>query len=251
MADTSQERTEQPTAKKLRKSREEGQIPRSREVMSAVLVMSAGFLMQVSGSYIAGKLEGILRYNLSVGRAEAYDLAFMLRHLQSSVLTAGLAVVPFVGILAFAAIVSSGLTGGFLFQTELLQPKFSRMNPAQWISRVLSVRGLVEVGKSILKIVLVISCLLFVLWKRYPLSLSLGNMPVMEAIYQGCDILGWTLLAYGSALLIIAMIDAPYQIWDNKQKLMMTRQEVLDEHKDMEGKPEVKSKIRQLAARDE
>ena len=71
-------------------------------------------------------------------------------------------------------------------------------------------------------------------------------MPVIEAIGEGVDILGWTLMAFGSALMLIAFIDAPYQIWDNKQKLMMTRQEVLDEHKDMEGKPEVKSRIRQL-----
>ncbi|MCL6270135.1 flagellar biosynthesis protein FlhB [Sansalvadorimonas sp. 2012CJ34-2] len=246
MADTSQERTEQPTEKKLRKSREEGQIPRSREVLSAVLIMSAGFLMQLSGPYAAGQLEGILRYNLSFGRNEAYDLAYMFVHLKSSALTAVITVVPFVAILAGAAIASSGLTGGFLFETSLLQPKFNRMNPAQWIGRVFSVKGLVEVGKSMLKIILVIGCLLFVLWKRYPLSLSLGSMPIMQAIYEGCGILGWTLLAYGSALLLIALIDAPYQIWDNKQKLMMTRQEVQDEHKDVEGKPEVKSKIRQL-----
>ena len=246
MADTSQDRTEEPTARKLQKSREQGQIPRSKEVTSAILIVCAGFLLQVLGANIGHTLMGIIRHNLSLSRGEIYDLAFMVQHLKDSGIAAALAVLPIPALLLLAIIASSGLTGGFLFETSLLQPKFSRMNPAQWISRVFSVRGLVELGKSILKVVLVVGCLLIVLWMRYPLSLSLGRMPVTSAIATGVGILGWALMAFGSVLFLIAMIDAPYQIWDNQQKLKMTKQEVRDEHKDMEGKPEVKSRIRQL-----
>ncbi|CAM3718807.1 flagellar biosynthesis protein FlhB [Parendozoicomonas haliclonae] len=246
MADTSQDRTEEPTARKLQKSREQGQIPRSREIGSAVLIVFAGLLLQMYGLNIVDALMGIIRHNLSVDRLALFDTTYMLRHLSDSGIRAVLVVSPIPLALMLLAIGSSGLTGGFLFQTSLLEPKFNRLNPVSWFGRVFSLQGLVELGKSILKVVLVMGCLLVVLWQRYPLSLSLGRMPVNSAMATGVSILGWSLMAFGAVLFVIAAIDAPYQIWQNKQKLKMTKQEIKDEHKDIDGKPEVKGRIRQL-----
>lgn len=241
----SDDRTEDPTQKKIDKSREQGQVPRSKDMGSAVLLIGAGFLLQSFGLTIGEALMDILRYNFTIERAAAFDTGYMLRHLAASGLKALLVVIPIPLILMVVSIITTVLTGGFLFQSSLLMPKFSRLNPMQWFSRLFSMQGLVELIKSILKVLLVIGCMVIVLWQRYPLSLSLGSMSIQGAIATGVSVLSGALVAFGMSLLIIGLIDAPYQIWTNKQKLKMTKQEIKDEYKEMEN-PELKGRIRQV-----
>ncbi len=242
----SDDRTEDPTQKKIDKSREEGQVPRSREMGSAVLLMGAGFILKSYGGVMVDTLIEVLHYNLALERESIFDPEYMLKHLAATGFKAFLMVLPIPLILMMVSIVTNIMTGGFIFQTSLLFPKFSRLNPMQWFSRLFSMQGLVELIKSILKVVLVSGCMVLVLRQHYALSLSLASMPINAAMAAGVSVLGGSLVYFGGALLVIGLIDAPYQIWSNKQKLKMTKQEIKDEYKEMDGKPEVKGRIRQL-----
>jgi flagellar biosynthetic protein FlhB len=136
--------------------------------------------------------------------------------------------------------------GGWLFSSEALQPKFSRMNPLSGLKRMFSVQALVELGKAVGKFLVVLTVAVAVLMANQDDLLSIGHEPLPQAIAHSAQIVGWCSLWMACSLILIAAIDVPFQLWDHKQKLMMTKQEVRDEFKDTEGKPEVKSRIRQL-----
>ena len=246
MTETDQEKTEQPSERRIKKSREQGQIPRSRELTSALLLMAASFILQMAAQPAGNIFKQIITLNLSLDRAAVFDINVMERHLlESFMLIAPLAILVLGGMLIIA-LISQILVGGWVFNASMLQPKFSRMNPGQWLSRVFSKKGAVELLKSILKVLLVTGTLVWLLKHYYPLLIGISRMAFRPALSTGLSVLSIALFAYACTLLLISAIDAPFQIWDNHQKLKMTRQEVKDEHKDIEGRPEVKQKIRQL-----
>ena len=246
MSESDQEKTEQPSDRRIEKSREKGQIPRSRELTSALLLMSASFILQMAATPAGNIFQRIITLNLSLDRAAVFDTQVMNRHLlESFMLIAPIAIMVLGGMLVIA-LISQLLVGGWVFNAHMLQPKFSRMNPGQWFGRVFSKKGAVELLKSILKVLLVIGALIWLLNHYYPLLISTSRMSFRPALSTGLSVLSIALFAYACTLLLISAIDAPFQIWENHQKLKMTRQEVKDEHKDIEGRPEVKQKIRQL-----
>ncbi len=246
MSESSQEKTEQPSARRLKKSREQGQVPRSRELTSALLLLSSSLILSFAAEPAGNSFRNIFVYNLSVTRDALFDPQTMSAHLLAS----GKAIVPLAGLILMgmmlAGIVGQTLVGGWVFNFDSLAPKGSRMNPAQWPKKVFSKRGAVELVKSILKVMLVVGCLIWLLWNNYPQLLNLGRMPLNLAITFGLETLATALFSFAMTLVLISALDAPFQVWDNLQKLKMTRQELKDEQKDIEGRPEVKQKIRQL-----
>ena len=156
------------------------------------------------------------------------------------------AVQPILILLFVISFVAPIALGGFLFSGSLLQPKFSRMNPLSGVKRMFSMKALIELVKALAKFIVILMVALVVLSKDRADLLAIANEPIESAIMHSAQVVGWSALWMSLGLIFIAAVDVPFQLWDNKQKLMMTKQEVRDEYKDSEGKPEVKQRIRQL-----
>ncbi|MCS5563211.1 flagellar biosynthesis protein FlhB [Marinobacter qingdaonensis] len=244
--DNSQEKTEEATPRRLEKAREEGQTARSKELATmAVLMAGAGSLM-IFGASLGGTLEAIMRDSFVLERTAIFDTRHMSVQLIASAKEAAWALAPILVVLLVAAIAGSIGIGGLLFSGKAIAPKFSRMNPIKGLGRMFSARSLVELVKAIAKVGLVMAVAILILNLRTEDLLSIAEEPVVPAMEHVLWTLGWSFFLLSCATIVIALIDVPFQIYDHQKKLRMTKQEVKDEFKDTEGKPEVKGKIRQL-----
>lgn len=244
--DNSQEKTEEPTPKRLEKSRDEGQIARSKELnTSAVLIAGSGALI-VFGADLAESMMNVMKYTFTFDRAIIESDNMMFAYLGRSFFEAGLGLFPIFIVLLIASLVGPIGLGGWLFSAKALAPKLSRLNPLEGIKRMFSLKSIVELFKSIGKVLVVSSLAVFLLISLSNEVLRISSETIDSAIIHTMTILVWAVLALCSSTIIIAMIDVPFQMWDHKKKLKMTMQEVKDEMKDTEGKPEVKGRIRQL-----
>ncbi|MCK0107145.1 flagellar biosynthesis protein FlhB [Marinobacter sp. S0848L] len=244
--DNSQEKTEEPTPRRLEKAKEDGQAARSKELATmAVLLAGAGGLLMF-GTQLAITFEGIMRDAFVIERASIFDTRHMSVQLIVSAKEAAYALSPILILLLIAAIAGSIGIGGLLFSAKAIAPKANRMNPIKGLGRMFSMRSLIELVKAIAKVGLVLAIAIMILNLRTDDLLSIAEEPVVPAMEHVLWTLGWSFLVLSCATIIIAMIDVPFQIYDHQKKLRMTKQEVKDEYKDSEGKPEVKGKIRQL-----
>lgn len=245
-SESGQDKTEDPTEKRLRESREKGETARSKELNTlAIMLAGAGGLLIYGGGLALDLLE-IMRLNFSLPREVLLSPGAMSQHLLHSGKIAILAVQPVLICLLLAALIGPISLGGWLFAAGSLAPKFSRMNPAAGLKRMFSTTALMELLKAFGKFLLVLFVALTVLQSDIDDLLRIAHEPLEQAIIHSVQLVGWSTLWMACGLILIAAIDVPIQLYQSKQKLMMTKQEVRDEHKDAEGKPEVKQRIRQL-----
>jgi flagellar biosynthetic protein FlhB len=156
-----------------------------------------------------------------------------------------LAFLPIAGLLLLAALGSPLLIGGWLFSLKSLEPKFSRMNPITGMGNMVSSRSAVELVKAILKTILVGAIAWLVVAQQKDAIFGLIYEPLDKASAHMGHMLGVCFLAIVGGLVLIAVIDAPYQMWSYAEKLKMTHQEVIQESKEANGNPQIKAKIRQ------
>ncbi|WP_426113183.1 flagellar biosynthesis protein FlhB [Pseudomonas sp. DSP3-2-2] len=241
-----QDKTEDPTEKKKSEARKDGQIARSKELNTLVIMLvGAGGLLSF-GSDIAQMMMELMRSNFIISREMLMDQSYMARMLLSSGKLALVAMLPFLVALMLASLIAPISLGGWLFSAKTMAPKFSRMNPASGLKRMVSASALIELLKSFGKFLIVLVVALVVLDKDKADLISIAHEPLEMAIIHSLQVVGWSTLWMACGLMIIAAIDVPYQIWEAHKKLLMTKQEIRDEHKDAEGRPEVKQRIRQL-----
>ncbi|MGE6688325.1 flagellar biosynthesis protein FlhB [Stutzerimonas stutzeri] len=240
------DKSEEPTDKRLRESREKGQLARSRELSTVAVTLGGIGGLLASGGSLAQTLMAMMQGTFELSRETLLDEGSMVRLLMSNGLMALEAIMPLLIALLIASIVGPVSLGGWLFSGKAMAPKLSRMNPAAGLKRMFSTKALVELLKALGKFLVVLSVALLVLSAYQDDLLSIAKQPLDLAIMHSAEIVGWCALWMACGLILIAAVDVPFQLWDNKQKLMMTKQEVRDEYKDSEGKPEVKSRIRQL-----
>jgi flagellar biosynthetic protein FlhB len=244
--DSSEDKTEEPTEKRRREAREKGQLPRSKELNTlAVLVAGAGALLMY-GASLADALMRLMRGSFELDRATVMNSESMLNLLVAAAKIAGDGVWPILAVLLAAALIGPVSLGGWLFSAEALAPKFSRMNPLEGLKRMFSVRSVVELSKALVKFAVVLAVAILVLKSDQDDLLAMAHEPMEQALIHCAKVVGWSAFWLACSLMLIAAFDVPYQLWDNRQKLMMTKQEVKDEYKDSEGKPEVKAKVRQM-----
>jgi flagellar biosynthetic protein FlhB len=241
-----QEKTEEATAKKLAKSREEGQVARSKELTTTLLMLASVLGVKVLGAGLSEALLGMMRFNFTMSPDVAFDEKLMLSHLVNTTSAAVLGVIPIFIVLILAAFIGPIALGGFLFSAKAVAPKLERMSPIKGLKRMFSLNSLVELFKAIGKVLLVGSASVVMLLHFKNDLLSLAYAPLEPAIVEMLSIIVWSLLAISSSLILISAIDVPYQIFDHNKKMRMTLQEVKDEMKDVEGKPEVKGRRRQM-----
>jgi len=245
-SESGQDKTEDPTEKRKNDAREKGEIARSKE-LNTVAVMLAGSLGLLSfGGFLAGALMEIMRNSFSLPREVLMDERYMGIFLLASGKLAILATQPVLLVLLLAALIGPIALGGWLFAAGSMAPKFSRMNPLAGIKRMFSMHSLAELLKALAKFFVILLVALAVLSADRDDLLSIANEPLDQAIMHSVQVVAWSALWMACGLLIIAAVDVPIQLYQAKQKLMMTKQEVRDEYKDTEGKPEVKQRIRQV-----
>ncbi|AXO62279.1 flagellar biosynthesis protein FlhB [Pseudomonas indoloxydans] len=240
------DKSEEPTGKRLEESRKKGQIARSKELNTLAVTLTGTMALIIFGAYMGNVLMDIMRGNFSLPREVLMSERSMALYLLASGKETLLAMQPFLIALLIASIVGPIALGGWLFSTEALQPKASRMNPLAGLKRMFSVQALVELLKALAKFLVILAVALVVLSVDQDDLLAIANEPIEPAILHSLKVVGWSAFWLSCGLILIAAVDAPFQLWSHKQKLKMTKQEVRDEYKDTEGKPEVKGRIRQL-----
>lgn len=241
-----QEKTEEPTAKRIQEAREKGDVPRSKDLNTMLLTLVAAAALLLLGPYVAEALLDIFHYNFMISREDLFDTQGMFRHLTHSVKESLYGMWPIMLVLVLATLIAPISLGGWNFSTKALAPKFSRLNPIEGIKRLFSLNSLVELLKSIAKVSVVgVSAVLVFLAFRMELP-SLSWMAPEHAFGRMVEILAWVAIWISSSLILIVLIDVPFQLYQYNEKMKMTLQEVKDEMKNTEGKPEVKGRIRQL-----
>lgn len=244
--DSSQEKTEEASARKLEKAREDGQIPRSRDLTTTAILLAGTIGLYVFAEFMSSRILHVTRYNFILPREAAFDPQAMLAHLASSFYHGIVSIFPLFGVLLVASIVGPIALGGWLFSTKAMAPKLSRMDPMAGLKRMFSVKSLVELGKALGKVLVILgSTILLLLFLQQP-TFRLSDESTNAAIIHSLQLSGFAAIVLSAVTAIIAAIDVPFQIWDHSKKLKMSRQELKDEMKDTEGKPEVKGRIRQL-----
>lgn len=243
---SSQERTEQATPKRLQDARKKGDIARSKELTTTGVMVAAGAALLVLGPQLGNRLADRFAAGFVIERRRVFEPGAMAASIAEQGLQALWLLLPVGVVCVLAAFGFSVMLGGVSFSGSSLQPKLERLSIAKGLKRMFSMRALVELGKSIAKVALVVSVALF--WMRYVADdvLRLGDMPITLALIKT----GWlalsTLLVVSLALIVVVAIDVPWQLFEFAKKMRMTRQEVRDEAKETDGRPEVKQRIRQM-----
>ncbi len=244
--DSDLERTEPPSPRRLEEARRKGQVPRSHELTTFSVLMTGLMSVFILGPSLFASMKQILVGEFSFNRATLVDPSVMWLHLQSDLQTAMLALLPIFLACALAAFLAPIMLGGWLFTFEPITPNFERMNPMNGLGRMFSVRSLVEMTKTILKSALVGGVAAAVLWKDREQFLQIITMAPDAGFVFLWQMVRFTLTMAVAAMALIVLIDVPYQLWDYHKGLRMTKEEVRQEMKEMEGSPEIKGRIRQL-----
>ena len=244
--ESGQERTEEPTPKRQADSKKKGQIARSRDFNTMAIVALAAAGLLIMGGSVSDGLSQLMIQGLTPSRVHIFDPIKMVDNLYDSILDALIIILPFLVLMFLASILAPILIGGWAFSWEALQPKFSKLNPISGIKKMFSAKSLLELIKTMAKFGLVTAVAIIVLWSQSESFLQLGHQSIKSSLASAGELFGWGFLFLTIALMIIAAIDVPFQIWDHMRQMRMTLQEVKDEMKDSEGRPEVKGKIRQL-----
>lgn len=240
------DRTESATPKRLEDARKRGQVPRSRELAMALVLGAAAAALYGGRADLGAGVRDLMVRSLRFDRA-ALEHPEALPTALGTTLLAGLDIfLPLFVAVAVAAVAGSLAVGGWLFTPAPLAFKFDRLDPVKGFGRIFSLNGFVEAGKATLKAVVVLAVAVGFLWFARDEVLGLAAEPLGEGMAHAVSLTILTLAASSVGLLLIAAVDAPYQLWNHARQLRMTRQEVMDELKESEGRPEVRSRIRQL-----
>jgi flagellar biosynthetic protein FlhB len=243
--ESSAEKTEEATARKLRNARDDGQVARSVELPAAAVTIGAILVMYFIGSAWMTRVATIFAQGFTFDRKTLDNPELLVTTFASQMGESFLLIVPILGVTAVLAVLSSGATGGYLFSLKSVMPKFSKLSPLQGFARMFGTKAAVELGKAILKFSLVATVLWSLVTTQLDQLMALGQMGLEPALAHAGIMIGESALWLSLSLLVIALIDAPYQKFAFMKRMRMTKQEIKDEMKDMEGQPEVKAKIRQ------
>jgi flagellar biosynthetic protein FlhB len=244
VSDSAQDKTEDPTAQKLNKARQDGQVARSIELPAAVIVIGSIAMLMVTGGWLITRLSAVFAQGFVFDRQLIEKPLLLPAHFGEQIMAAFVLVLPIILFTMVAAVVASGLTGGYLFSLSAVMPKGSKLDPISGLKRIFGTHALVELGKAILKFVLVAGVLWWSLMINMDKLVQIGQMGLEPALDAAGRMILQSGLWVALSLAVIAMIDVPWQKHSFTKRMRMTKQEVKDEFKQMEGSPEVKAQIR-------
>jgi len=247
MAENSeQERTEEPTAKRLAEAREKGQIVRSRELNTLAMLLAGSVALFAFGDAIMKDLWHLMEADFRLNRQDLFDPGAITAHLLHDTIITAKLLAPFLVLMVLVALAAPLSLGGWNFSSEAYLPKWEKLNPLKGLARMVSPQALNEMVKALLKFILVAAVTATLFLHFYEDFLGLSQQTLPSASRHAGHLTLICLLYLCASLGLIAAIDVPFQLWNYKRQLRMTRQEIRDEMRDVEGKPEVKSRIRSL-----
>lgn len=246
MSDQAQDKTEQATPKRVKETRDKGQIPRSKELNTMAVLLIAASTLSLAGGGIGQRLVAIMSDSLTMTREQVLDPYYLVTSLSHTLLSALLALTPFFIAVVVAALVAPMALGGLSFSWKAIAFKASKLNPLSGLKRIFGPNGLVELAKALAKFLLVGVVAIVVLKSVSGDLLALGRLPLPAAVAATARMCLQSLLILSGALVAVAAIDVPFQLWQHSRQIRMTKQEVRDEHKETDGQPEVKAKVRQM-----
>jgi flagellar biosynthetic protein FlhB len=245
MAEESQDdKTEEPTARRLEKAKEDGQVLRSQDMTIAAVTVTVIAAMYLGGFWMGPRFVDTFTEALTIPSNYAFEANLALNRLSILALDSFVTIIPVFVLAIVAAIGSATALGGFVFSAKAFAPKASKLNPIKGMSRIFGLKALVELTKALLKFSLVAGIGGSYLYFNFDTIMSVGDMPIDRAIAQSVETVLLGALVATVALVLIALIDVPYQRYEFIKKLKMTKQEIKDEMKDIEGQPEVRQRIR-------
>lgn len=242
--DSGQERTQDATPRRKQQAREKGQVAQSRELNTMLMLLGAGLAAAMVGPYTVRNILDIARKYFSVDREAIFNTAALPDHFSDAVIDALMAISPFFIILTIAAVAGPILMGGFNLSGKAIAFKFEKLDPFKGMKRIFAWRGLIELLKALFKFVFIGTVAIIFLYGRSDTYIGLGYETLDSAIAHTSNLLIWGFVTISATMVIIAMADVPFQIWDHNQQLKMTHQEVRDDSKDTEGDPELRGRIR-------
>ncbi|MDG1307820.1 MAG: flagellar biosynthesis protein FlhB [Porticoccaceae bacterium] len=242
--DTSEERSEEPTAKRLEKAQEDGQVARSQELSVAAMMIGVACFMYLFGGYLITQLSEIFVAGFTFDRKAIFSDNLLPTTFGSHALESMLVVVPIFILAVIIALGAAGMLGGYIFSIKSLAPKGSKINPLNGFKRMFGTKALVDLSKALAKFSLVGLTLYLVVSQSFDAIVGLGFMNFGPAMAEAGQMIATGTVLVTLTLIVAAAIDVPYQIYEFNKKMKMTKQEVKDEFKDTEGRPEVKAQIR-------
>ncbi|ATC98204.1 flagellar biosynthesis protein FlhB [Pseudoalteromonas spongiae] len=239
-----QERTEEPTPKKLQDAAKKGQVARSKETGTTFVLIAAAVSFLLFGKDIAVGLYNVMGRLLSLNRNEVYDTTKMFSVWGEVASELWYGMTMFVLCLLVAGVIGNTFLGGFNFSWQAAAPKVSKMSPLKGFARMFGKQAGIELVKALLKFGLIATVAVYLIKGYFPEILTLSLEAVPGNIEHALWILAWMFFALAMTLIVIASIDAPFQKWNHNEQLKMTLQEVKDEYKNSEGDPQIKARIR-------
>ena len=244
--ESDQEKTEEPTAKRLEDARKKGQIARSKELgTTGVLVASAAALIMF-GASLGKALLTVMQTQFSLERDDAFDSNRMFISMGELINIVTWPMLAIFAVILVAAFVANSLLGGINFSWEAMAPKLSKMSPLKGFKRMFGAQAAVELLKSVLKVAVVafVAIMLIKVFINDILFLSMQHLP--NNVIDAAELLGWIFLGLCCATIVISIVDVPFQKYNHNKQLKMSKQDVKDEYKSTEGNPEVKGRQRQI-----
>ena len=241
-----QERSEEPTSKRLEEARNKGQVARSRELNTFLVVVGGLAFIWLSGGLLLNSMFQFATELLTPSGELLTNPSLLLNHLGSAIQSGVLVAAPLLAVTVVLALIGPSIMGGVVFSPQAVAFKPEKLDPIKGLSRIFSSKGLIELAKAVLKFLLIaiVAIVLFLLLQSE--IMSLARLDVREGIIRSGEIIIFAAFCCALSLAVVASIDIPFQIWDHTKQLRMTKQEVKDESKETEGRPEVKARVRQL-----
>lgn len=242
--DSDQEKTEPATPRRLEKAREEGQVARSRELATFLLLASGVLGLWTLGNHLYDQLGLVMEQAFLFDRGLVFDSTRMLSHVWSLGQRTLMTLLPLFLLFAVAAVLGPTLLGGWLISAKSLKPQIGKLNPLKGLKRQFSTQALAELAKAMAKSVLVGGVGGFYLWSHRDTLLGLMEMPIQQALATAMKLAAIGCALIVTSLIVVILIDVPYQLWSHHKKLRMSREDIRQEHKETEGDPHVKGRIR-------
>ena len=244
--DSDLEKSEQPSQRRLDQAREKGQVARSHELSTFSILLAGGAALWFMGARFNAQMVKLLHDGMTIDRDLAFRPELLASRLYDFSISALITFSPMLALMLLTALVSPLFLNGWLFSTEALIPQFSRMNPVSGIARMFSTNALVELAKAFAKAIVVGGVAAWVMWRHLGDALQLATLSISSAIAQMGYLVGGSFLAIVGGMLLIVAVDVPFQLHAHNKKMMMTKEEVRQEHKETEGNPQIKSRIRSM-----
>lgn len=245
-ADSDMEKTEDPTSKKLDEAAEKGNIARSKDLATALVLLGSSVGILMFGQELARTVLVVCKRLLTMNAKDIFDPNSMFTVMGASLSEITPPLLKLFALILIAGVVGNTLLGGYNFAWYSASFRASKLNPVAGLKRMFGTQALMELLKSVLKVVVIggLAYLLLQLYFQDIMALSMMSTPddIAAAMYLLC----WLFFGLCSSMLVIAAVDAPFQSWNHHKQLKMTKQEVKDEYKNSEGNPEIKGRIRSL-----